>query len=56
MIPAGSIDDITCAIRSALNTPVERLQQLGREGRRRVEENHNLKLIAPILFKAFSEK
>jgi len=56
MIPAGSVDDITEAIRSALHAPVERLQEMGKEGRKRVEENHNLTLIAPILFKAFSKK
>lgn len=54
MIPAGSIDDIAGAMRAALSTPVETLEKMGKEGRRRVEAAHNLKTIAPILYEAFA--
>lgn len=53
MIPAGSIDHIAQSIRDVLLSSVEELSLKGREGRRRVEKEHNLKLIAPILYKAF---
>jgi glycosyltransferase involved in cell wall biosynthesis len=55
MIPAGSIEHITLAIREALKTPPKVLSKKGREGRRRVEVEHNLKTIAPILYNQFSK-
>ncbi len=55
IIPAGSIDHIASAIRQALqDTPVT-LAAKGKEGRRRVEESHNLKTIAPILIEQFGK-
>ncbi len=53
MIPAGSIDDIANALRSALTAPVELLKAMGIEGRRRVEERHHLNKIAPIIYQSF---
>lgn len=53
MIPAGSIDAIVSAIRDAMNTPSQKLTEMGKEGRSRVEAGHNLESIAPILFNQF---
>lgn len=55
LIPAGSIDGIAAAIRAALNAPPEKLSEMGKEGRRRVELEHNLDTIAPKLYIAFEE-
>lgn len=56
MIPAGSIDGIANAMRAALTTPVATLEKMGKEGRKRVEIEHNLKTIAPILQQAFAKQ
>lgn len=53
MIPAGSIDAIVSAIRDVMNTPSQKLTEMGKEGRSRVEAGHNLESIAPILFNQF---
>lgn len=53
MIPAGSIEHIAQSIRKVLLSSPESLSLKGREGRERVEKEHNLKLIAPVLYKAF---
>ncbi|MGB4811909.1 MAG: glycosyltransferase family 4 protein [Methylophilaceae bacterium] len=55
MIPAGSIEGIASAIRSALNTSPEKLSAMGKEGRSRIESEHNLATIAPKLYAAFSQ-
>jgi len=55
MIPAGSIDAIVSAIRAALSASQEKLADMGREGRSRIEAEHNLATIAPKLYKAFSQ-
>lgn len=56
MTPAGSIDGIANAMRVALKTPVSTLEAMGKEGRKRVEAEHNLKTIAPILAQAFAKQ
>ncbi len=55
IIPAGSIEHIEQAIRSALLASPNKLAQKGKEGRRRVEIGHNLATIAPILHQAFTD-
>ena len=55
MIPAGSIDGIASAIRAALNTSPEKLSAMGKEGRSRIEAEHNLATIAPKLYEAFAK-
>ena len=55
MIPAGSIDHIAVAIRLALKASPSTLTEMGKEGRRRVETEHNLKTIAPVLYNQFSK-
>jgi glycosyltransferase involved in cell wall biosynthesis len=41
LVPAGAMDELTEALRQALDTPVERLSQVGREGRERVLQRHD---------------
>ena len=41
LVPAGAIDELTEALRQALDTPVEILTQMGREGRERVLQRHD---------------
>jgi len=41
LVPAGSIDGLTAAFRECLQTPVERLSEMGRAGAARVAEHHN---------------
>jgi colanic acid/amylovoran biosynthesis glycosyltransferase len=55
IIPAGSVDDIAIAMRGALKASPQQLADFGREGRTRVEFEHNLKKIAVQLHDQFSE-
>ncbi|HOA73903.1 MAG TPA: glycosyltransferase [Phycisphaerae bacterium] len=40
LVPAGSVEELAEALREALLAPVEQLDRLGRNGRRRVMRNH----------------
>ncbi len=40
LIPAGSVDDLAKVLREVLQTPVERLSEMGKAGGRRVRERH----------------
>jgi colanic acid/amylovoran biosynthesis glycosyltransferase len=42
LVPAGDIDPLVEAMKQALNTSVERLQEMGRAGRARVLKRHNI--------------
>ena len=53
IIPAGSVDDMVIAIRQALTATPDQLSALGKEGRARVEQHHNLKIIANQLHDSF---
>lgn len=55
MIPAGSIDHIAAAMRAALQASPSTLTKMGKEGRKRVEAEHNLKTIAPVLYQQFAK-
>jgi colanic acid/amylovoran biosynthesis glycosyltransferase len=55
MIPAGSIEAISQAIRSALQASPKELTVKGKEGRYRVEREHNLKTIAPKLLATINQ-
>lgn len=54
MIPAGSVDDIVTSLRSALKASPEQLTAMAREGRSRVEREHDLTKIAGQLHRHFS--
>ncbi len=49
LIPAGSVDKLTEAITQALESPVERLEEMGRKGRMRVRQQHDVDTEAAIL-------
>lgn len=41
LVPAGSLDELTAALREVLEAPVERLEAMGRTGRARVLDRHD---------------
>src|SRR5262249_50708027 len=41
LVPAGSVEDLTAALREVLAAPVERLNELGRSGAARAAERHD---------------
>ena len=55
LVPAGSVDDLVDAMREALQTPVERLAEMGRAGRQRVLERHSIKTEAAKLADLFRQ-
>ncbi|MGE0792065.1 MAG: glycosyltransferase family 4 protein [Sandaracinaceae bacterium] len=46
LIPAGSVEALDAALRRALATPTERLREMGRDGHRRVAEQHDIRRTA----------
>lgn len=50
LVPAGSVDALADAISEAVATPMDRLEELGREGRRRVERMHDARTAVEPLF------
>jgi colanic acid/amylovoran biosynthesis glycosyltransferase len=53
LIPAGDIDALTIAIESALNLPVEKLEEIGKKGKIAVNQNHDIDKETEILKKLF---
>ena len=53
LVPAGSVEDISNAIREALTATPAQLSAMGREGHARVAQEHNLKLISQQLYSKF---
>ena len=53
LIPAGSLDRLTDAMRQALDTPVARLREMGATGREAVREKHDSEREAEKLAKLF---
>lgn len=49
LIPAGSVDALAEAVREVLDTPTERLAQMGRAGRAAVLERHDVRVTAAAL-------
>lgn len=49
MIPAGSVDDMVKAIRGMLQATPNQLAQLGQEGRKRIEQQHDIVAITQFL-------
>jgi glycosyltransferase involved in cell wall biosynthesis len=56
LVPAGSIEALTVALRDVLSSPVDRLATMGRAGRASVESRHNVaksgQLLADLFVKA----
>ena len=55
LIPAGSVDALVDAMRDVLQTPTDRLEELGREGRRRVLAAHDASNSTKPLFERFTK-
>jgi colanic acid/amylovoran biosynthesis glycosyltransferase len=53
LVPAGSVADLTEAIRCAVLAPVEKLEEMGRVGSERVAERHNSNIEASNLAALF---
>ncbi len=54
LVPAGSVDAIADGIREVLATPIARLEEMGREGRRAVRERHDVRDSAAALHELFA--
>lgn len=54
LVPAGSLDQLTAALREVLEAPVERLEAMGRAGRARVLERHDVVKSGRILADLFT--
>jgi len=55
LVPAGSIESLTHAMRKALETPLEQLVQMGQAGRTRVLANHDITKEAAKLRELFQQ-
>ncbi len=55
LLPAGSVDGMVNATRMALTASPAELSEMGKKGRRRVEEEHNLKKIAQQLCELYTK-
>lgn len=55
LVPAGSIDALTDALKTVLQTPVDLLQQMGETGSQRVQAQHNIHTEAPKLAELFQK-
>jgi colanic acid/amylovoran biosynthesis glycosyltransferase len=59
LVPPGSVESLTDAMRAALLSPVDKLEQMGREGALRVAEQHDVAIEASklaALFRSSIEK
>jgi len=54
LVPAGDVDSLATAIREALNTPIERLREMGAHGRESVLECHDIRKEAAKLAALFT--
>ncbi len=54
LVPAGSLDQLTSALQRVLEAPVERLEAMGRVGRARVLERHDVAMCGRILADLFN--
>jgi colanic acid/amylovoran biosynthesis glycosyltransferase len=54
LVPAGDVQALVNAMRQAMNTPVQRLQEMGAAGRVRVFERHSIQTEANKLARFFS--
>ena len=54
LVPPGSLDDLVDALRECLQAPPERLEQMGRAARLRVQEHHDVDVEAAKLASLFA--
>ncbi len=53
LVPAGSLEDLTLALKTALTTPLEELTTMGKFGALKVAEHHNIHIEAQKLIRLF---
>lgn len=53
LVPAGSVDKLAEAMRQALETPIEEIMRMGRQGKLRVKERHDIRASAQRLSDLF---
>ncbi|CAD5919053.1 Putative colanic acid biosynthesis glycosyltransferase WcaL [Planktothrix tepida] len=53
LVPAGSLEDLTLALKTALTTPIEELTTMGKFGALKVAEHHNIDIEAQKLIRLF---
>lgn len=56
VVPAGSIERLTQALEQCLSEHPDKLQAMGIEGRKRIEQMHDINLLGEQLKQAFSEQ
>lgn len=54
LIPAGSVEALVTAMRTVLQTPISQLEQMGKMGRQRVAQQHNIQQNAEKLAHLFT--
>ena len=54
LVPPGAVGPLVTAMRAALDAPTERLDEMGREGARRVEARHDIDRQAALLASLFA--
>ncbi len=55
LVPAGDVEALAHAMQDVLQTPVERLAEMGRAGRQAVLERHNIHTEVDTLVKLFGQ-
>jgi glycosyltransferase involved in cell wall biosynthesis len=55
LVPAGSVEELATALRSVLQTPVEKLAEMGRTGAEAVRQNHDAAIEAAKLVNLFEQ-
>ncbi|VXD13997.1 conserved hypothetical protein [Planktothrix serta PCC 8927] len=55
LVPAGSLEDLTLALKTALTTPLEDLATMGKLGAAKVAKDHNINIEAQKLTQLFKE-
>lgn len=55
LVPAGSLEDLTLALKTALTTPLDELTTMGKQGAMKVAEHHNINIEAQKLTQLFKQ-
>ncbi len=56
LVPPGSVDELAIAIQQALTTPQHQLQEMGKQGRQRALQNHNISIEVKTLAALFASQ
>ncbi len=55
LVYAGCIDSLTLAMKNILQTPLDKLTEMGQNGQKKVKDNHDINLEAKILAELFAK-